>query len=285
MKVFAKRLCATGILALAAGCSTAAVDELSQTQPTGSEFNQHLTKEYTALAKFESEEMGDFLDADRYAAKGMAAAKDQSTLPDEVWMRDVPERHEAQLNDGRARLMEAFDHDVKARYPMEAAAAQAKFDCWLEQAEEDYQPDHIAACKQSFVLAMRTIYAKEQARLSDVSRAADTAGRETLIFFDFDQATIKSGELGKVDNLAAALAKGGGPYKVTAVGHADRAGPDSYNQDLSMRRAKAIKEALVERGLSSAAISVDAKGETQPVEQTADDVAAAENRRVQVSIR
>lgn len=285
MKVFAKRLCATGILALAAGCSTAAVDELSQTQPTGSEFNQHLTKEYTALAKFESEDMGDFLDADRYAAKGMAAAKDQPTLPDEVWMRDVPERHEAQLNEGRARLMEAFDHDVKTRYPMEAAAAQAKFDCWLEQAEEDYQPDHIAACKQSFVLAMRTIYAKEQARLSDVSRAADTAGRETLIFFDFDQATIKSGELGKVDNLAAALANGGGPYKVTAVGHADRAGPDSYNQDLSMRRAKAIKEALVERGLSSAAISVDAKGESQPVEQTADDVAAAENRRVQVSIR
>lgn len=285
MKVFAKRLCATGILALAAGCSTASVDELSQTQPAGSEFNQHLTKEYTALAKFESEEMGDFLDADRYAAKGMASAKDQPTLPDEVWMRDVPEQHATQLNDGRARLMEAFDHDVKTRYPMEAAAAQAKFDCWLEQAEEDYQPDHIAACKQSFVLAMRTIYAKEQARLSDVSRAADTAGRETLIFFDFDQATIKSGELGKVDNLAAALAKGGGPYKVTAVGHADRAGPDSYNQDLSMRRAKAIKEALVERGLSSTAISVDAKGESQPVEQTADDVAAAENRRVQVSIR
>lgn len=285
MKVFAMRLCATGMLALAAGCSTASVDELSRTQPTGSEFNQHLTKEYTALAKFESESMGDFLDADRYAEKGMAAAKDQPTLPDEVWTRDVPEQHATQLNDGRARLMEAFDHDVKARYPMEAAAAQAKYDCWLEQAEENYQPDHITACKQSFVFAMRTIYAKEQAR-SDVSRAADTAaGRETLIFFDFDQATIKSGELGKVDNLASALAKDGGSYQVTAVGHADRAGPDSYNQDLSMRRAIAIKEALVERGLSSSAISVDAKGESQPVEQTADDVAAAENRRVQVGIR
>jgi OOP family OmpA-OmpF porin len=106
-----------------------------------------------------------------------------------------------------------------------------------------------------------------------------------MIFFDFDQATIKSGELAKVDRLAAAATKNGGSYSIAAVGHTDRAGPDAYNQDLSMRRAEAIKDALVERGLAAGAISIEGKGETQPIEQTADGAAVAENRRVQVSIR
>jgi OOP family OmpA-OmpF porin len=258
-------------------------------QPSGSEFNKHLANEYAALAKFESEDMADFLDADRYAAKGMAAAKNEPTQPDEVWIRDIPEEHLAQLYDARGRLMQAYDHDVKTRYPMEAATAQASFDCWLEQQEENYQPTHIAACRRSFAQSMRTIYAKEQARLSDErdsSRAADTAsGGETLVFFDFDQATIKSGELAKLDNIAAAAEKNGGSYSIAAVGHADRAGPEDYNEDLSTRRAKAIKDALVKRGLSSGAISIEGKGETQPLTKTADGVADAENRRVQVSIR
>ena len=283
------RFCAAIALVLTAGCSTPAVQELSRMEPSGSEFNKHLAKEYAALAKFESEDMADFLDADRYAAKGMAAAKNEPTQPDEVWMRDVPKEHLAQLYDARGRLMQAYDHDVKTRYPMEAATAQASFDCWLEQQEENYQPTHIAVCRRSFAQAMRTIYAKEQARLSDEkdsSRAADTAsGRETLVFFDFDKATIKSGELAKLDNIATAAEKNGGSYSISAVGHADRAGPENYNQDLSKRRAKAIKDALVERGLSSGAITIEGKGETQPLEKTADGVADAENRRVQVSIR
>jgi OOP family OmpA-OmpF porin len=255
-------------------------------QPSGSEFNKHLANEYATLAKFESEEMADFLDADRFAAKGMAAARNEPTLPDEVWAREVPQEHVTQLNDARGRLMEAYDHDVKARYPLEAARAQASFDCWLEQQEENYQPAHIATCKKSFVQAMQTIYVKEQARLSDSSRAADkVGGRETMIFFDFDQATIKSGERAKIDKIAAAATKNGGSYSIAAVGHADRAGPDVYNQDLSMRRAEAIKDALLARGLSSGAISIEGKGETQPIQQTADGVADAENRRVQVSIR
>ena len=286
MKPYAMRFSAAAMLALTAGCSTPAVQELSRMQPSGSEFNKQLAKEYATLAKFESEEMADFPDADHYATKGLAAARDEPTQPDQVWMRDIPKEDVAQLNDARGRLMQAYDHDVKSRYPMEAAAAQASFDCWLEQQEENYQPTHIAACRQTFAQAMRTIYAKEQARLSDSSRAADTAGgRETLIFFDFDRATIKSGELAKLDNIAAAAEKNGGSYTISAVGHADRAGPEEYNQDLSKRRAKAIKDALVERGLTSGAITIEGKGETQPLEKTADGVADAENRRVQVSVR
>ena len=286
MTAYAKCFCAAALLALSGGCSTPSVQALSGMQPSGSEFNKQLATEYASLAKFESEEMADFLDADRFADKAMAAAKDEPTLPDEVWSRDIPPEHVPRLNDARNRLMEAYDHDVKTHYPMEAAKAQAGFDCWLEQQEENYQPTHIETCRKTFAQAMQAIYVKE-ARLvgaRDSSRAADTAAG-TLIFFDFDQATIKSGELAKIDKIAEAAAKNGAEYKIVAVGHTDRAGPDSYNQDLSMRRAKAIKDALVERGVSSGVIVAEGKGETQPLQSTADGVAEAENRRAQVSVR
>jgi OOP family OmpA-OmpF porin len=292
-------LYATSALALVAGCSTPAVQELSQAQPAGSAFNQQLAKEYAVLARFESEDMLDFLDADRFAEKGLAAAKDRPTQPDEVAMRDIPEQYVPQLADARARLLEAYEHDVKTRYPAEAATAQAKFDCWLEQQEENYQPEHIAACRRAFAQAMRTIYGKEKARLSendkDVSRAADAAAgqatssasaQDTLIYFDFDDAAIKGGEVGKVDRIAAKIGKNGSDtYSVSAIGYADRAGPEGYNQNLSKRRAAAVRDALIERGVPAAAISTAGKGEAEPIAPTADGVAEPENRRVRISIR
>jgi OOP family OmpA-OmpF porin len=299
MKLCLRALCATSALALVAGCSTPAVQELSQAQPVGSEFNKQLAKEYAVLARFESEDMLDFLDADRFAEKGLAAAQDRPTQPDEVWMRDVPQEYVPQLNDARARLLEAYEHDVKTRYPAEAATAQAKFDCWLEQQEENYHPEHIAACRRAFAQAMRTIYSKEQARLSakdkDVSRASDAAAgqatssasaHDTLVYFAFDDATVKGGEAGKVDRIAAEIGKNGGDsYTVSSIGYADRAGPESYNQELSKRRAAAVRDALIERGIPAAAISTAGKGESDPIKPTADGVAQPENRRVRISIR
>jgi len=58
-----KGLCATSLLALAAACSTPVVDRLDNAQPSGSAFNNRLTREYKLLAKFEADDMQDFIDA------------------------------------------------------------------------------------------------------------------------------------------------------------------------------------------------------------------------------
>lgn len=52
---------------------------------------------------------------------------------------------------------------------------------------------------------------------------------------------------------------------ILVTGHADRIGTDSYNQDLSARRAAAVKDYLVSQGIESSRIQTAAKGESEPV--------------------
>jgi outer membrane protein OmpA-like peptidoglycan-associated protein len=69
------------------------------------------------------------------------------------------------------------------------------------------------------------------------------------------------------------------------TGHADRAGPSDYNFGLSRRRADAVKAELVRLGVSSAEITTEAKGESEPLVPTADGVPEAQNRRVEILMR
>ena len=52
---------------------------------------------------------------------------------------------------------------------------------------------------------------------------------------------------------------------IIAVGHADRIGADAYNQKLSERRAAAVKDYLVGKGVEANRVYTEGKGEKQPV--------------------
>jgi OOP family OmpA-OmpF porin len=294
MRQLLTSLCATSVLALAAGCSTPVVDKLENTEPAQRDaFNRQLTEEYKLLAKFEADEMQDYFDAGHFAEKGLKAARNQPTQPDEVWSRDLPKDKRPELVDAHERLMEAYAHDAKHRYPMEAAVAQAKFDCWLEQQEENYQPEHIAACRKAFRTALNAMYAKEQAFIDSqqqtvvVARSADRAPitRKAVVYFDFDDATIPAREKDKLDTVADSVKGMNGSYTLIAIGHADRAGGYDYNEDLSVRRAESVRKALIDRGIEPSVIVVDGKGEMAPAEPTGDGVREQGNRRVQIGIR
>src|SRR5688572_2047769 len=83
-------------------------------------------------------------------------------------------------------------------------------------------------------------------------------------FFDFDQATLSADGRAPLDELADRLSIT--PYdKLTIVGHADRIGPAAYNQTLSERRAKAMREYLLLQGIDPNKISSWGVGESEPV--------------------
>ena len=70
--------------------------------------------------------------------------------------------------------------------------------------------------------------------------------------------------------------------RIVVVGHADRSGELLYNEELSLRRAEAVAEALKRRGIEPAVVSVQSKGETQPAVPTPDGVPEPRNRRAEI---
>jgi outer membrane protein OmpA-like peptidoglycan-associated protein len=75
------------------------------------------------------------------------------------------------------------------------------------------------------------------------------------------------------------------PTRLSVVGHTDTQGDKVYNVKLSMRRALAVKQLLVEGGVDATVIDISSHGEENPLVKTADNVANAKNRRVEVIIR
>jgi outer membrane protein OmpA-like peptidoglycan-associated protein len=103
------------------------------------------------------------------------------------------------------------------------------------------------------------------------------------VLFDTGKAELNSGAARKLDQLAQFLTE----YpdrRVQIDGFTDSVGTDSYNQDLSQRRADAVKSALLSRGIDSTRILSQGYGKEFPVASNADASGRQLNRRVEIVI-
>ena len=105
-----------------------------------------------------------------------------------------------------------------------------------------------------------------------------------MVFFDWDRSDL-SPQAQQTIAQAAQSYRTKGNARVTATGHADKSGPDAYNMALSLRRANAVKDALVRNGVPAQAIVVTGRGESMPLVQTADGVREPQNRRVEIVVQ
>jgi OOP family OmpA-OmpF porin len=87
--------------------------------------------------------------------------------------------------------------------------------------------------------------------------------------FDFGKAVLRPEGRAKLDDVVA-KSKQIGLEVVIAVGHADRFGAAAYNQKLSERRATAVKDYLVGKGILASRVYTEGKGSKQPVTKPAD---------------
>lgn len=74
-------------------------------------------------------------------------------------------------------------------------------------------------------------------------------------------------------------------YEVEVVGHTDTLGDQTYNQQLSLKRALAIRDQLAQDGLAPAAIATAGRGKLDPAVATGDQVSEPRNRRVEITVR
>ena len=105
--------------------------------------------------------------------------------------------------------------------------------------------------------------------------------------FGFDSATLSTPQP-KLDEIAAALAADISITDVDVTGYADRLGSVKYNQKLSERRANAVRDYLVMKGIDTKRLKAYGKGVANPIvtcnnKKRADLIQCLEpNRRVEV---
>lgn len=99
------------------------------------------------------------------------------------------------------------------------------------------------------------------------------------VTFEYDSSELTAESTTQLDAVAETLKKRG-QFNVEVAGHTDSIGPDEYNQDLSDRRANAVRDYLIERGVDAGQLTAVGYGESQPVapNETADG--RDQNRRV-----
>jgi outer membrane protein OmpA-like peptidoglycan-associated protein len=103
------------------------------------------------------------------------------------------------------------------------------------------------------------------------------------VLFDTGRAELNSGAARKLDQLVQFLAQHA-DRRVQIDGFTDSVGPDGYNQDLSERRAFAVKSALQSRGIDPSRISAQGYGKAFPVASNAESSGRQLNRRVEIVI-
>jgi outer membrane protein OmpA-like peptidoglycan-associated protein len=103
------------------------------------------------------------------------------------------------------------------------------------------------------------------------------------VTFDTNSTVVRPGLRSELDRVATFMNQ----YPNTLVrveGHTDSKGSNEYNMDLSNRRAIAVKNLLIQRGIADSRLDVVGYGETMPVATNDTEAGRQKNRRVEIKI-
>jgi len=101
-----------------------------------------------------------------------------------------------------------------------------------------------------------------------------------FVHFAFDRSDLSTEALASLDAFAAAMAED--ERTIAIDGHTDWAGPEIYNEGLSDRRADAVRDYLISRGMDPSRLIARGFGETRPVTRNTTDEGQALNRRAEI---
>jgi OOP family OmpA-OmpF porin len=258
--------------------------------PTGIAFSNALYFGYSELSK-ERRAAPDPKDGEYFNHKARTAARRSVVLPDWPSDRHLKDEDAAVFHSALNTMNTAFERGGREVAPQEAANAQVSYDCWIE-ATEWQRVDDIERCRQAFWDAMKAVSdaadyqltdAQFQPQMAPQAAAVAVALEGYLVYFEWNSTAVTpAGQAALQESIRAAEANP--QTSINLVGHADRSGPEGYNQGLSERRALVVIQTMTEAGIPRARISWNAVGETQPLVPTADGVREQGNRVVEVDL-
>ena len=121
-------------------------------------------------------------------------------------------------------------------------------------------------------------------RYGNVLKATPAAALHFTLYFTTGTSELtpeSSAELQGI--LTQATARPGGEIFIT--GHTDTMGAGPANDALSLKRAQAVRQLVIDRGFEADRVVAAGRGEREPVVPTADEVDEPKNRRVEIEVR
>jgi len=227
------------------------------------------------------------LDLDR-ARKDLSIAEDAS-----LHHQDAEVDQPAYLATQNARLAQA--HGAAKADDARVAAGQTERDQIVLASRTREAANARASAANSKVVADAALDQRDQANQEtarvqaelDALKATPTPRGLVMtlgdVLFDTGRAELKSGAGRKMDQLAQFLVEHP-DRRVQIDGFTDSVGTDSYNEDLSQRRADAVKAALINRGVQPSRVGTEGYGKAYPVANNTDSGGRQLNRRVEVVI-
>ena len=129
---------------------------------------------------------------------------------------------------------------------------------------------------------------KQAQELQEVSNARRTetgilVNLKSSLLFSSDSAVIKPDAVEQLARLGDILAK----YpddRIRIQGHTDSTGSAAHDEELSLRRAEAVRDVLASRGVNPRQMRVEGAGAARPIADNSTAEGRAENRRVELYI-
>ncbi len=227
-----------------------------------------------------------------------------------LWKADAkPEEisHQAYLSLQRTAIAKEIANQKVAEESVEAASsARAKvlLEARTYEADEANKSIELArrkAQEQATLLAVKTVEGQQSAEAAAAAEArakqleAEVAQLQAIkserglvitlgdVLFDTGQAELKGSAMGTISKIANFMRTY--PTRTLLVeGFTDSRGSETYNLDLSQRRANAVRSTLTAGGVEASRIAVRGYGESYPVASNETPVGRQLNRRVEVII-
>lgn len=294
---------ATAVLLTGCGLhQNASLTTLNNAQPVGSPFTKGLFLEYRAFAN--ASERGELVLADslHFARKGLASASGVVVMPETLADWNLGSKNLVEMNQARADLVDALENGGREIAPEKAAKTQVRFDCWSQQQEKNWETN--VPCKTQFYDGLKELQTAVGTKPAPAPAVASSVGEEFpapvssmvkgqdapvqqamfVVFFDWNKHTLSNSANDVLDAVAQELKNRKDIKGVVTVGHADTSGTDKYNLKLSLKRAKAIQDGLVARGVQSDIVRTEGRGEKDLLVKTLDGVREPANRRGQITL-
>jgi outer membrane protein OmpA-like peptidoglycan-associated protein len=179
------------------------------------------------------------------------------------------------------------EQDRAAAEAARAAAEEAKAAALAQQQAAQQEAEQARLAAQAATRERDELRGRLQQQLNMVLETRESARGLIVnmsdVLFDVDRHTLRAGAREKLAKVAGILLAYPG-LNIQVEGHTDSTGSDTYNQNLSERRAGSVREYLVSQGIGSGSVTARGLGEAMPV--VTNDTAAGrqQNRRVELVV-